>query len=131
MNQWSFDILRQSGWDLWTWVCFAACAALVGYAIAARAWRWRVAMLVLLGAAIIGTLIIAVVPMLHRPVVGLLWTVALMIVVSVIFYWQLRSQLESKHLGILLALRIAAVVLLVPMLFEPVLRFISRPSADR
>jgi uncharacterized membrane protein len=68
---------------------------------------------------------------LHTPLVGLLWTITLMIVVSVIFYWQLRSQLEPTHLWILLALRIAAVVLLVPMLFEPVLRFISKPAADR
>src|SRR3954470_13240354 len=127
MTHWSFDTLRQSGWDLWSWVCLAACVTLAGYAIAARAWRWRAMMFVTLCIAVAGTLVVAFAPSLHTSLVGLAWTTALMILVSAIFYSQLRAQLEPRHLWILLALRIAAVVLLVPMLFEPVIRWISKP----
>ena len=88
-------------------------------------------MTALMLAAIMGTLTIALAPSLHTPFVGLIWTSVLMILVSAIFYWQLRSQLDPKHLWILLLLRIIAVILLVPMLFEPVIRWISKPPADR
>jgi uncharacterized membrane protein len=131
LKSWSFDILRQSGFDLWTVVCIAACVVLLGYAVAAGAWKWRMAMIVTLAIALTGTSLVAILPQLHQPLVGLLWTLVLMILVSAIFYWQLRSQLQPRHLWILLCLRIAAVVLLVLMLFEPVLRFITKPSADR
>src|SRR5581483_7383283 len=88
-------------------------------------------MIAALLAAICGTILIAFLPSLHSSMVGLLWTICLMVLVSITFYWQLRGQLEPVHLWVLLLLRIAAVVLLVPMLFEPVIRWISKPPADR
>ena len=131
MNTWSFEILRQSSWDLWTCVCIAACIAVAGFAIAARAWRWRALMLTALVIAIVGTLIVLLVPAFRSASVGLFWTAALVVLVSAIFYGQLRSQLDSRHLWILLLLRFVAVLLLVPMLFEPVIRWMSKPPADR
>jgi uncharacterized membrane protein len=131
VTNWSLDILRQSGWDWWSWVCLAACATLASYAIAARAWRRRVTPIVTLAIATVGTLTVAFVPSLHTAMVGLLWTAALMALVTSVFYAQLRSQLEPGQWWILLALRMLALLLLVPMLFEPVIRWVTKPSADR
>lgn len=129
----SFDILRQSTWDLWTWVCIAASAVLVTYALGARLWtgtaRWL--RLGLVAAGVGGTILVLAVPGLHVPAVGLVWTFVLLSILSATFYLNLQGQISSRRMGILLTLRIVALALLVPMLFEPVIRFVSRPEPQR
>ncbi len=129
----SFDILRQGAWDLWAWVCIAAAAVLVMYALSARVWsgpfRWVRGALVLSGVG--GTILVLALPGLRSPVVGLVWTFVLLSILSTTFYLNLQGQLSRRRMGILLAMRIASLALLVPMLFEPVIRYTARPEPER
>jgi uncharacterized membrane protein len=133
MSSWSIDIVRQSGWDLWVLVCAAASLVLISYAVFGRVWqtaRGRVT-LVLCAVGVGGTLVIVLLPPLHLAKVGLVWTFALLSILSVTFYLNLREQLSVTRTGILLGMRITALALLVPMLFEPVWRFVYKPKPER
>jgi uncharacterized membrane protein len=129
----SFEILRQSGWDLWMWVCLAASAVLLFHAILGQIWkhprRWPAMLLIAVGVG--GTAFIAATPAMHDPLLGMIWTFVLLCILSTTFYLNLRSQLGEGRTWTLLILRILALALLVPMLFEPVWRFVQRPRADR
>ncbi|MGH7214774.1 MAG: glutamine amidotransferase, partial [Tepidisphaeraceae bacterium] len=133
MNQWSFDIIRQSGWDLWTIVCAAAALVLVCYAVFAKLWTSRRGWfaLGLIGAGVVGTLLVLFVPALHTPLVGLVWTFVLLSLLSATFYLNLQPQLGTGRMGLLLGMRIVALAMLVPMLFEPVIRYVARPDPER
>src|SRR5690242_7642623 len=133
MNTWSFDILRQTGWDLWVWVCLAASVVLVCYVAFGKLWTtpkgW-----VSLGLAAIGvggTIFVTFIPRMHTPIVGMVWTFALLSILSATFYLNLQSQLGFTRTGILLGTRVIALAMLVPMLFEPVVRYVSRPKPER
>ncbi len=133
MSNWSFEILRQGSWDLWSWVCLAACIVLLSYAVAGRVWATAHGLLrsALIAGGVAGTILILATPPLRTPAVGLVWTFILLCLVSAVFYLNLHPQLGNRRMSILLALRIAALALLVPMLFEPVLRFVARPEPTR
>ena len=133
MHTWSIDMARQTGWDLWVLVCVAGSLVLAAYVAVGRSWgtgRGR-ATVVLAGVGIGGTVVVVALPPLHDPRVGLLWTFALVSVLSAAFYLNLREQLSVGRTGVLLAMRVAALAVLVPMLFEPVLRFITTPRPER
>lgn len=129
----SLDILRQGTWDLWVWVCVAASAVLLTYALGARLWTgprgWLRGGLVLGGVA--GTILVLAMPGLRSPLVGMVWTFALLAILSATFYLNLEGQISTRRMGVLLGMRIAALALLVPMLFEPVIRYTSRPEPER
>ncbi len=61
----------------------------------------------------------------------MIWTFSLLTLLSTTFYLQLREQLTLTRTTILLTMRVAALAILVPMLFEPVVRFISVPKPER
>jgi uncharacterized membrane protein len=128
MDQWSIDIVRQSGWDTWVWVCVAASVVLICYALANR--RSGLS-LTLIAAGVGGTLAVIGFTPLHQPMVGLIWTFCLLSTLSIVFYLNLREQLGPPRMAALFGLRLAALILLVPMLFEPVVRFISHPKPQR
>jgi uncharacterized membrane protein len=133
MNSWSIDMVRQSGWDLWVLVCVAASLVLVSYIVLGKVWstaRGRLT-LVLGSIGIAGTLVIVLLPPLHRPAVGLVWTFSLLSILSTTFYLNLRDTVSLPRTVVLLSMRIIALALLVPMLFEPVIRFISIPRPER
>ncbi|MBV8779912.1 MAG: hypothetical protein JO353_00810 [Phycisphaerae bacterium] len=133
MHQWSFEILRQTTWDLWTLLCIAAVLILLSHA----ALRQRVALTrdivgpILTIIATLGTILVLAVPVLRRPGVGLVWTFLLLSILSIVFYRALLDRLGQRRTGTLLAMRIAAIALLVPMLFEPVVRFVSTETPQR
>jgi uncharacterized membrane protein len=134
MHDWSIDIIRQSGWDLWVWLCLAAAAVLLSYALLARVWstgRRGIVSLVMIAVGVGGTILVVALPALHVAKVGLVWTFTLLSLLSATFYLNLRQQLSVTRTGMLLCMRIVALALLVPMLFEPVLRFVSRPKPER
>jgi len=124
----SFEILRQSGWDWWVWVCLAAAGVLVVHGIFTRPWRraggWPVTILMAFGA--VGTLVVAFTPALHEAAIGMLWTAAIMCLLSTTVYLNLRQQLGTRRMLTLLGVRIIALAMLVPMLFEPVWRFVQQ-----
>jgi uncharacterized membrane protein len=136
MSSWSIDMVRQSGWDLWVLVCAAGSLVLLSYMLGklwaagtgglASTFTW-----VLGSAGVLGTVIVILLPPLHRPGVGLVWTFSLLSIVSATFYLHLRDQLSAGRTGVLLGMRITALAFLVPMLFEPVVRFISIPKPER
>jgi uncharacterized membrane protein len=133
MSSWSIDMVRQSGWDLWVLVCVAASLVLLSYILLGKVWttpRGRITLILGL-TGILGTLVIVLLPPLHRPGVGLIWTFSLLSILSATFYLNLRDQLSITRTGVLLGMRITALALLVPMLFEPVIRFISTPKPER
>lgn len=133
MTQWSFDILRQGPWDLWTVICLMASGVLLVYAITGKAWNSprRHLVLTLLATGIGGTLLVIALPPLRNAKVGLVWTFALLCILSITFYLNLQQQLSPGRWWTLLAMRLAALALLVPMLFEPVVRFVARPKPER
>jgi uncharacterized membrane protein len=133
MSSWSFDMVRQSGWDLWVLVCVAGSLVLLSYILLGKVWAsGRGGLTLILGTTgILGTLAIVLLPPLHRPAVGLVWTFTLLSILSATFYLNLRDQLNLTRTSILLGMRIAALALLVPMLFEPVIRFVSVPRPER
>jgi uncharacterized membrane protein len=133
MHYWSIDTARQSGWDLWVGVCVAASLVLVAHVLLGRAWataRGRVT-LALAAVGVGGTLAVLALPPLHDGRVGLAWTFTLLSLLSAAFYLNLREQLTLTRTGVLLAMRVVALAVLVPMLFEPVVRFVSRPRPER
>lgn len=133
MATWSIDILRQSGFDLWLLICGLASLVLLSYAIFAKLWQrlsgWVALVLIAVGLA--GTAGVFTIPSLHSPFVGLFWTFILLCLLSATFYLNLLPQLGTRRTSILLALRILALLLLLPMLFDPVLRFVTKPRPDR
>lgn len=133
MSNWSLDILRQSGWDVWLLVCLLATLTLVGYAIVARPWQTMLGagLAVLIGLVAIGTGAILASSRLQNAVVGLIWTMLVLTVVSAAFYSRLLPQLGVRRTLALLSLRFLTLLLLVPMLFEPVLRFVTRPRPEK
>jgi len=128
---WSLDILRQGGWDVWLLVCAAAAAVLLFYAIVSKPWRqrggWLAVLLMLIAAG--GTAMVIVLPSLHSPYVGLIWTFVALSLVSIALYFNL--QLSRWKMFTLLVLRILALALLVPMLFQPILRRMTNPRPQR
>ncbi len=133
MTTWSIDILRQGEWDLWVWVCLAATLVLVTYALLGKLWTsvkgWVA--LGLIGAGVVGTAAVLALPALRTPMHGMVWTFALLSILSATFYLNLQAQLGSGRAAMLLALRVVALALLVPMLFEPVVRYIARPKPEK
>lgn len=131
---WSFDIDRQASWDLWCWVCLAAAAALVAQAvlghIANKADDSRPRMGVYVGLAIAAVCVLGV-PGLRLPSVGLVLTLTLLVALSVSQYVQLRPKLPAKRMLSLLSIRTIALLLAVPMLFEPVVRYAQTKAPDR
>ncbi|HTW93462.1 MAG TPA: glutamine amidotransferase [Tepidisphaeraceae bacterium] len=130
MQSWSIDILRQGGWDLWTWICIAASLVLICYAIWGRLWTtlrgWFTLGLIAIGVG--GTVIIVSLPPLHDARLGLLWTFVLMSILAATFYLQLLKPLGPRRMATLLTMRISALALLVPMLFEPVWQYLRQPT---
>jgi uncharacterized membrane protein len=133
VQHWSFDILRQGSWDLWTLVCVVAAFVLGVHAISSKPWlkRGDLLGLVLPATGIVGTVLVLLVPPLHSPAAGLIWTFLLLSIVSATFYRSLLPRLGTQRTGLLLAMRIIALALLVPMLFEPVVRFLSVDKPER
>jgi hypothetical protein len=134
LKQWSFDILRQSDWDLWVWVCAAACVALLAYGLFSQPWRtgprgWLASALICVG--LLGTAAVLAIPEIHSARVGLFWTFALLVIVSATFYIELMDRLGIGCTATLLSLRIAALAAAVPMLFEPGCRYIRQPKPER
>ena len=118
---------------MWVVICLAACGVLASYALlggltSAPYARWRFGAI---GIGLIGTTAVLGITPLRTPLVGLIWTFVLLSILSATFYLNLLPQLRRRKLSILLAMRIAALALLVPMLFEPVLRFVSKPQPTR
>jgi uncharacterized membrane protein len=133
MDSWSIDMVRQSGWDLWVLVCVAGSIVLLSYLLLGTQWTTpRGRTTVILGSiGILGTLIVLLLPPLHNAKVGLVWTFSLLSILSVTFYLNLREQLSLGKTATLLSMRITALALLVPMLFEPVWRSIRVPKPER
>ncbi len=133
MNEWSVDILRQGSWDLWTLVCLLATAVLLVHAIVGKVWtranRGLIVGLVIAG--VVGTFLVVALPPLRNPKVGLVWTFLLLSILSTTFYLNLKPQLSAMRWRILLGMRIAALALLVPMLFEPVIRYVTKPKPEK
>src|SRR5437899_2179493 len=128
---WSLDILRQSGWDLWILVCAAGALVLLFYAFLSKPWRGRgslISMLLML-IAVGGTAVVILIPSFHSPLVGLIWTFLALCLLSIALY--LNLELSGRKLSVLLVLRILALALLVPMLFEPILRRMTNPKPQR
>ena len=114
MTQWSVDIVRQSGWDLWVWICAAGSVVLVLHAVLGRVWETRRGIALLIAVGVGGTILVLLLPALHRPGVGLFWTFGLLSILSIVSYLNLRDRLNSGRLRLLLGMRIAALALLVP-----------------
>ena len=133
MDTWTFEILRQTGWDLWVAVCAAGSLVLLSYAVFTRPWRraWGWVSLATISAGVLGTSIIVALPPLHTPRVGLVWTFVLLCLLSITFYLNLKALLGPWRTVALLTMRIVALALLIPMFFEPVLRFVTQPRPQR
>ncbi len=133
MGTWSLDIVRQGSFDLWTWVCIACSGVLLSYAFIGRLWttlgEWLRLGLILIGIG--GTLVLLLLPGLRTPLVGLVWTFLMMCIVAAVFYLRLEARLGKRRMGVLLAMRTLSLALLVPMLFEPVVRYIARPRPEK
>lgn len=133
MDRFSFDILRQGGVDHWTYICIAASVVLLTYAFASRLWKtvrgWVGLTLVAVGVG--GTALVLGVPALRVPLAGMIWTFCLLAILSTTFYLNLHEQLGTRKTLTLLGLRILTLALLVLMLFDPVLRFVSRPEPQK
>lgn len=127
----SFDILRQGAWDLWCWLCLLATAVLAwdGWqayqrrGLHARA-RATITLLVALGT-------LAVLTLFRTPLVGLVWTTAALVLLGVSFYLRQADRLGRRRIVVLMSLRSAALLLAVPMLFEPVILLTSSRDPDR
>ena len=130
---WEFDILRQGGVDWWILVCIVAALVLVARIFIERWWTGRSAwwMLPAAIAGIVATAAVLAIPLLHRPAVGMVWTFVMVALVSTLSYLRQLAITGLRHTAILLSLRLLALVLLVPMLFEPVVRYIATTRPDR
>lgn len=133
LNDWSFDITRQGAWDVWCWVCIAASAVLLAALLPLQVERARRSWpsLILITAGLVGTALVLSIRSLRNARTGMVWTFLLLAIVSAVFYLRLLSRLGGGKFGALLALRILALACLVPMLFEPVVRYISTPEPER
>ncbi len=134
LKDWSFDILRQSDWDLWVWVCGAACLALLAYALFTALWQRGTRGWIALGLAasgLIGTAVVLVVPAIHSARVGFFWTFAALAILAATFYLELMDRLGAGRTCALLAIRVAALAAAVPMLFEPGCRYTQQPRPER
>lgn len=130
MAHWSIDMVRQSGWDLWTIICaIGAVVLILRLALGYGAKQLAATILSIIG--IVGTLIALCVPSLHIATLGLIWTWLLLSILSIVFYLHLRPRLTAVRWRTLLSLRLVAVALLTPMLFEPVLRYVQHPIPER
>lgn len=132
MTNWTIDIDRQSGWDLWCWVCLIAAGGLVMLWLWRRGSReqqsFRGTLTCLIPAGLTG--LILSIGALRHPLVGLFWTTGILILLSWIQYQDLKSRLSSVQFRWLVWLRLVTLVLVVPMLFEPVLRWTTRRAPD-
>jgi uncharacterized membrane protein len=119
----SFEIAGQTGWDVWVAVCALASIVLLGQLLAywIRGGRGLVQTM-LCGMGVAGTAAILAVPGFHTPAVGMVWTFVLLCLLSGVFYLNLIGHLAAVQMGVLLALRIVALALLVLMLFDPTQR---------
>jgi uncharacterized membrane protein len=126
-------MLRQGPLDLWAWLCIAATLLLVVHALITTPWRspGGAPRLALIITGVIGTALVLLLPSLHGPLTGLLWTLILISLLCVTFYLDLLPRLGTPRTSTLIALRIAAVLVLIPMLFEPVLSFVVKPIPVR
>lgn len=131
MTRWSIDIVRQSGWDLWVYVCLTASLILLLYLCLGNAVRRSRSTFFLAMIGVVGTGIVVAVPALHSAKVGIVWTFVLLSLLTAVFHLNLRPQLGLLRTGVLLGMRTGAVALLVPMLFEPVVRFVSVARPQR
>lgn len=133
MSNWSFDIIGQGDWDVWLLVCLAAALVLVSYALFAQLWTsrrgWAALGLVALG--VVGTAAVLGVSSLRTRFTGMGWTFILLVLLSATFYLNLLPQLGVLRMGALLVMRTLALGMLVAMLFDPVLRWISVPKPER
>lgn len=133
MAHWEFDILRQGGVDWWILVCVIASLVLVVRVLIERWWARGVAwwMLPAAAAGVAGTAAVLAIPALHRPGVGLVWTFVMVGLVSALSYLRQVSTTGGGRTAILLTLRLLALALLVPMLFEPVVRYVATIRPER
>lgn len=133
MTTWSFQILRQQGFDWWMLVCILASLVLLFYAVLGRLWTRPVGLLALPLAAmgIAGTIVVLAIPAFHTPLIGMAWTFAVVSLLSAVFYLNLRDKLSTVKMSTLLGMRVVGLVLMVPMLFEPVIRYVTTPKPER
>lgn len=126
-----FDILRQGDWDLWCWIVLLASATVAwdGWRAATRRGAFATTRQVIAMIVVVGTLV--ALTLLRTPTVGLAWTTTAMTLLGVNFYLRQADQLERRRLSALLILRSIAIVLAVPMLFEPVIRLTTSRDPDR
>lgn len=105
---------------------------LLAYALLGRLWSKRSGWgaLPMIGLGVAGTAAIIAMPALHNRFVGLAWTFVLFVLLSATFYLNLLPQLGAGRTAALLGMRVLALAMLVPMFFEPVLRFISKPRPE-
>ena len=90
---------------------------------------WIALVLITLGVG--GTIAVVAAAAAAFPVRRLVWTFLLFRCCPATFYLNLQEQLGLRRTLLLLAMRIVALALLVPMLFEPVLHYLSRPKPQR
>ena len=134
MKTWSFDITRQAAWDWWVAVCAAAALVLACYILFGGLWRRGARGWIGLGfcvVGILGTIAVVALPDLRTPRVGLVWTFTVLSLLSAAFYLELSDRLGGRRMFTLLAMRLCALALATPMLFEPVLRYVSHRPPER
>lgn len=131
MSEVSFDILRQGAWDLWCWLCLlvAVTTGWDGWQSATRRGTFALARQAIAAIVLVGT--IAVLTLFRTPPLGLLWTTAAMVLLGVSFYLRQADRLGRRRMIALVSLRSVALVLAVPMLFEPVLRLTTSRDPER
>jgi uncharacterized membrane protein len=79
----------------------------------------------------VGTIAVLLISPLRTPTGGLIWTFLLLSILSATFYRGLALRLGTGRTSLLLGMRIITLALLVPMLFEPVVRFVSAQKPER
>ncbi len=133
MENFTFDIIGQRDWDLWVLICIATAIVLLSYALLTRLWTsfrgWTA--IVLIAAGIAGTAVVVALPSLHDRFIGMVWTFISLILISFTFYLNLLPQLGLIRLTVLLFMRTIALAMLVAMLFDPIMRWTSRPKPER
>lgn len=114
-------------------MCIAGSLVLLTFAAATRAqpMRRRWVSLVLVTVGVCGTVAVLAAPALRNARVGMVWCFVLLVLLSTTFYLQLIGRIPSRRVAMLLTLRVLALAALVPMLFEPVLRYTRIPPPER
>src|SRR5687767_7632488 len=100
-------------------VCGVGAFALLCYALFARLWAQNTRGWTALGlaaAGVAGTALVLAIPAFRTPAVGMVWTFALLCLLSATFYLNLRERLGAVQTAVLLSMRLVAIALLVPML---------------